>query len=180
MPLRFNMELASRNIAIDPNYPNRKEYALDFLGVRVGLPKPGLIHRPWASPILAYHHFSIVMHRHRRLALFTAANIDGKQIRRLRRKGDDWAFDPRIGQAEQLASSFYDGNGFDLGHLVRRLDPAWGEMAKAANDDTFHLTNAAPQCAVFNRTKPLWAGLEDYLLGFAAQRNGDSGLPHIR
>lgn len=82
----------------------------------------------------------------------------------MRRTEDAWAFDPRIEQGEQIASRFYEGNSFDLGHLVRRLDPSWGDLAQAANDDTFHLTNAAPQCAIFNRTKPLWAGLEDYLL----------------
>ena len=56
---------------------------------------------------------------------------------------------------------------FDRGHLVRRLDPAWGRseaIAKVANDDTFHFTNCSPQHKRFNEGKNLWAGLEDYLL----------------
>ena len=54
--------------------------------------------------------------------------------------------------------------------LVRRRDPGWGtpQIAKAANDDTFHYPNAAPQAAVLNQSKELWAGLEDYLLDHAA------------
>ena len=49
---------------------------------------------------------------------------------------------------------------------MRRLDPAWGTevLAKAANDDTFHFTNATPQHHEFNAGSTLWAGLEDYVL----------------
>jgi endonuclease G len=52
---------------------------------------------------------------------------------------------------------------------VRRLDPAWGDevLAKAANDDTFHFTNATPQHHEFNAGSTLWAGLEDYVLNNA-------------
>src|SRR5262249_42079620 len=55
----------------------------------------------------------------------------------------------------------------DKGHLVRRIDPAWGPdaaMAKVANDDTFHFTNCAPQHKSFNRGLDLWRGLEDFLI----------------
>jgi endonuclease G len=50
---------------------------------------------------------------------------------------------------------------------VRRLDPAWGDsdaIARAANDDTFHFTNATPQHHEFNAGETLWLGLEDYVL----------------
>jgi endonuclease G len=65
----------------------------------------------------------------------------------------------------------YRDNDLDRGHLVRRLDPAWGASdaeARAANDDTFHFTNASPQHREFNAGQTLWAGLEDYLLSQAA------------
>jgi endonuclease G len=63
-------------------------------------------------------------------------------------------------------------NPLDRGHLVRRLDPAWGQsksLAKIANDDTFHYTNCAPQHHDFNAGSKLWGGLEDYIL-----RNADA------
>jgi endonuclease G len=67
----------------------------------------------------------------------------------------------------------YTKNALDRGHLVRRLDPAWGpdlDTAKKANDDTFHFTNCTPQHEDFNQNKTTWAGLEDYLLDNAGKR----------
>lgn len=61
----------------------------------------------------------------------------------------------------------YRDNDLDRGHLVRRLDPAWGDtdvQAKVANDDTFHFTNDTPQHHAFNAGQTLWLGLEDYVL----------------
>ena len=57
----------------------------------------------------------------------------------------------------------------DRGHLVRRLDPVWGDKttARRANYDTFAYTNAAPQAAAFNQSKQLWLGLEDHVLTYA-------------
>jgi endonuclease G len=41
---------------------------------------------------------------------------------------------------------------FQRGHLVRRLDPAWGseQEARLAEADTFHFTNCTPQVGFFN------------------------------
>ncbi|MEX5258613.1 DNA/RNA non-specific endonuclease, partial [Kocuria arenosa] len=117
-----------------------------------------------ASAELKYHHFSVVMHRHRRLALFTAVNIDGRTAAKPRRDSDRWIIDPRLPREEQTGEDVYRDNPLDRGHLVRRLDPAWGPLAKAANDDTFHFTNATPQHHNFNAGQTLWLGLEDYIL----------------
>lgn len=111
---------------------------------------------------LEYEHFSVVMHRERRLALFTAVNIDGAQQQRLKRESDVWSKDPRIPLGAQVDNRLYAGNDLDRGHLVRRLDPTWGPTAKAAQDDTFFFTNCSPQHARYNQS--LWADLEDYLL----------------
>lgn len=63
----------------------------------------------------------------------------------------------------------YARNDLDRGHLVRRRDPVWGapDVAAAANFDSFAYPNAAPQVSVFNQSKELWLGLEDYLLDAA-------------
>src|SRR5262249_33485440 len=119
---------------------------------------------------LKYHHFSIILHRARRFAIVTAANIDGHVARAIQREKDKWFFDPRVGRDAQVGDDLYVRNAFDRGHLVRRLDPAWGRterIAKVANDDTFHFTNCTPQHACFNEGKNLWAGLEDFLLNRA-------------
>lgn len=112
--------------------------------------------------VLKYTNFSVVMSRKRRLAFFTATNIDGSQIRRIKRKGDRWYFDPRIEREAQVGEQLYRGSDFDRGHLTRRLDPAWGEKHAQAEKDTFFFTNCTPQHHNFN-TK-IWLSLEDYLL----------------
>lgn len=112
--------------------------------------------------VLKYTNFSVVMNRERRLAFLTATNIDGARIQRIKRKGDNWYYDPRIPREAQVGSELYRGNDLDRGHLTRRLDPAWGEKHKQAEEDTFFFTNCTPQHHLFN-TKT-WLALEDYLL----------------
>jgi DNA/RNA endonuclease G (NUC1) len=174
-------------ISIDPDYGHREGYDDEFLGPgpqRVALPVLSAAQRaaavrvqgadPGADPFeLKYHHFSVVVHAARRLAIFTAVNIDGRSHRQddLTRGNDQWFFDPRVPRTAQVGNELYVDNRFDRGHLVRRLDPAWGRtirVAKTANDDTFHFTNCSPQHERFNQGKNLWAGLEDYLLDKAA------------
>jgi endonuclease G len=149
-------------ISIDPNYSTRGGYDANFLRVPLPLPRPGT--PSVASPELKYHHFSVVMHRERALALFTAVNIDGTQSQSPRRDSDRWILDPRLPADQQTGEDVYRDNPLDRGHLVRRLDPAWGPLAKAANDDTFHFTNCTPQHHSFNAGQTLWLGLEDYVL----------------
>ncbi|WP_329083995.1 MULTISPECIES: DNA/RNA non-specific endonuclease [unclassified Streptosporangium] len=177
---------APEAIQIDPDYAGRRGYDPDFLpgGHRVPLPalSPDLV--PLAAlnrhagdgqaHVLNYHHFSVVMNRQRRLALFTAVNIDGATSRRIRRDPDRWIFDPRLPDSEQAGEEVYRDNPLDRGHLVRRLDPAWGAgqaVAKAGNDDTFHFTNCTPQHKDFNQNQTTWAGLEDYILDNADTRD---------
>jgi endonuclease G, mitochondrial len=172
---------AGAPVNIDPDYGNREGYDPRFLaGAEVPLPKLSKQLRRYAATVsetdewaeefeLKYHHFSLVMNAARRLAFFTAVNIDGKAHRQedLKRGKDKWYFDPRVPKMAQLGEELYRANLFDRGHLVRRLDPAWGRttrIAKTGNDDTFHFTNCSPQHERFNQGKNLWAGLEDYLL----------------
>ena len=160
------------------DYDGRPGYRPDFLGGGPDrlVPLPGLstAHAADAAVVdadargidrhlLDYQHFSVVMSRARRLARFTAVNIDGSaEVRGIRRTG--WLIDPRIGRDEQWGNELYRRNPLDRGHLVRRLDPVWGTRAEAAraNEDTFHYTNSAPQHAGLNQRD--WLGLEDYIL----------------
>jgi len=78
---------------------------------------------------LRYHHFSVVMNADRRLALFTACNIDGRRMVAINRRdktvntsptlsdlgiealgpeaSDDFSPDPRVLAAEQMTVEFY-------------------------------------------------------------------------
>jgi endonuclease G len=149
--------------SVDPNYGTRRGYDPAFLAVP--LPLPALTaDADLATDPLPYHHFSVVMHRKRKLALFTAVNIDGAKADQPRRDRDVWLLDPRIPASEQTGEEVYRDNNLDRGHLVRRLDPAWGPQSAVAVDDTFHLTNCTPQHHEFNAGRTLWLGLEDYVL----------------
>lgn len=165
-------------VDIDPEYATRKGYQVNFLGVPVDLPvlnedqRRNAAKNAQAQPgqdaaILPYHHFSIVINRRRQLAYYTAVNIDGAQAKKPPRERDTWYFDPRIAQSEQIGEDLYARNALDRGHLVRRLDPAWGSDALKANNDTFHFTNCSPQHADFNQNDETWQGIENYLLGQA-------------
>ena len=171
---------ADEAIAIDPAYADRPGYDPRFLGDGAAeAPLPALSDAlvPLAAVnsmatgdpryVLPYHHFSVVLNKERRLAFYTAVNIDGASGMRLRREPDRWFFDPRVPQDQQTGEAVYQDNPLDRGHLVRRLDPAWGATAaaaKTANDDTFHFTNCTPQHHDFNAGRTLWAGLENYVL----------------
>jgi endonuclease G len=113
---------------------------------------------------LDYQHFSIVMSKSRRIAMFVACNIDGSTSKTIDRGDDKWAYDGRIPLDAQIGEELYADNDLDRGHLVRREDPNWGtdESAAVANEDTFHFTNCSPQMGAFNQRT--WLGLENYIL----------------
>jgi endonuclease G len=119
--------------------------------------------------ILHYTHYSVRMHRFRRLAMYVAVNIDGRALRRVPRGSDNWRLDPRLDPQFQADNELYRHNNLDRGHLVRRLDPAWGDTfddARVGARDTFFYTNCAPQHQLHNPR--LWLGLEDHILDSAA------------
>ncbi|WP_298457317.1 DNA/RNA non-specific endonuclease [uncultured Cellulomonas sp.] len=139
----------------------------DDTGTRTGTGSSAGTPGGWVQ--LSYPHFTVQLDPARRLAAATAVNVDGARLLDLPRAGLDWFLDERVPASAQVGQDVYARNDLDRGHLVRRRDPVWGEpaVAAAANAATFCFTNAAPQAAVFNQSKDLWLGLEDYLLEHA-------------
>lgn len=173
------------------DYDNRRGYDPGFLGIAVPLPEVtdlGVVSRMESGEhVVPYHHFSLVMHKTRRLALFTASNVDASPARKEPEPGRDysrdglggldendrekWFTDPRLRGEHQLPNRFFDKDrkAFDKGHIVRREDVAWGDTydeVRFSNGDTFHATNCSPQVAGFNqsRLKGLWGKLENLVL----------------
>ena len=176
---------------VDPKYSNRRGYDETFLSVAV--PMPGVVKKSLAAPMrngdvaIPYEHFSVIMHKQRRLALLTACNVDGREKARRpdpsksytraalgeMNKGDIemWVEEKRIDPAHQLPDRFFknDRKSFDKGHIVRRDDVVWGRtyaQVKRANGDTFHVTNCSPQIAAFNQSSKggEWGKLENMIL----------------
>lgn len=180
---------AAEKLAIDVDYANRDGYNAGFVhGVEFPLPVPTGKLAKQVAPLrpgepaaeqgeLKYEHFSIKMNKSKKVALFTATNIDGDSYREIDRgsgmvkdaaEGETWYGDPRISASFFLDQTFYSGwsNLFDRGHLTRRTDPTWGSDAEAerANADTYHFTNCSPQHFRFNESTVYWQGLERYVL----------------
>jgi endonuclease G len=127
------------------------------------------------------------MNGERRLAFFTAVNLDGSRVVTINRQtgeitaaesmgADDegaeayerWWPDDRIDERQRSDQSLYDDDAlsdFQRGHLVKRTDPSWGTPAAATKGqaDTFHFTNCAPQHKNFNPNAKRWAGLENWI-----------------
>lgn len=119
------------------------------------------------SYVLKYHHYSLVMHRARRFAIYSAANVDFSGRFDMPRPPDKWLTDPRIPARAQVGAAMYRNNQFDRGHLTRREDMEFGKTrteALATAADTCHWTNCTPQHAKFNEGKELWRGIERHLL----------------
>ncbi|MEP2707639.1 MAG: DNA/RNA non-specific endonuclease [Roseibium sp.] len=158
----------------------RAGYDPDFLGSDgLSVPLPDLGSRKAdlapvegdANDILRYTHFSVLQSKSRRLPMLTAVNIDGEKAIRLKRKGS-WRLDGRLDNAHQIGNELYRHNPLDRGHMVRRMDPGWGDSraeAQQAEIDTFHYTNSAPQHKDLNQKD--WVGLEDYILDAANTRD---------
>lgn len=151
--------------AVAEDYSDRTGYDPAFLGVSVPLPTTDREVR-----LLPYTHFTVALQPKRRLALYTAVNINGRRLKEIHRDSDHWLLDPRVPADMQLGGEFYKGTPLDRGHMVRRLDPVWGAEAERAERDTFHYSNSCPQHRDLNRK--IWNDLEDYIY----DRTGDEDL----
>jgi len=152
---------------------DREGYKPDFLdGWSIPLPNPTderkadlLKPQDGENNELKYEHFSTAQSKSRRMPMFVAVNIDGTQTRKIPRTSTPWRFDGRLPLVYQIGDEVYYENVLDRGHMVRRESPNWGDIAIArrANIDTFHFTNACPQMERVNRNGK-WRDLEDYIL----------------
>ncbi len=171
--------MAKNDAPFDSDYGSRKGYDPDFIGggspsFRIALPvlSPALSQE--ATKLigsndyeLKYHNYSVVMHRKRRFAIYSAANVSFADRYAMNRPGDVWRIDPRIPREAQVGESYYTSNNFDRGHLTRREDLEYGStprFALASAGDTNHFTNCTPQHRRFNQNRQIWQGIEFHVL----------------
>ncbi|MDL9935956.1 DNA/RNA non-specific endonuclease [Gordonia sp. ABSL1-1] len=142
----------------------------DFLGTQVHIPSGP------RGPLLDYMHYSVQMNIERKLAWWSAWNIDGLRfLPGIGRETGRFRPDPRLDKANQTTDKVYANNRLDRGHIARRADLIWGSIAEAtqANDDSFYFTNITPQMDDFNQSSDggVWGNLENAAMTFAsAQR----------
>ena len=172
--------MEERTLRFDPDYASRSGYSKTFLpGYSIktpSAPTADVLRAGSAAKVLKYHHYSLVMHGKRKLAMWTAANADYDPAKRRHDRkffgSDTWKADPRIPGDDQLEDTEYyaPARKFDRGHLVRRDDVAWGideREEEYGNSDSFHWTNCTPQHEYFNRDvgayHGLWGQLENHI-----------------
>ena len=172
-------------------------YNRDFIGdgIRVDLPKfnatlaRSVLRRPGElrKDIYSDHvNFSIVMNEHTKQLVYSAFNMDQRQLRDL---GPDrgkrgWRKDRAVGFENQLGNEFYKdrkgpsgqkiSNPYDRGHMVMRHNAMWGSSDTAADKAgkaTFVYANASLQHMNLNRDE--WYALEsDVVRAFSDSANG--------
>lgn len=178
---RSNLAIEKKE-RFDEDYTNRIGYVDTFLqDFVVPLPKvknESAIYKKFGATkpfIVKYHHYSLVMNKKRRMAMWTACNVDYNKYVRDNREREDfgngaWRIDERVPVKYQIqADEFYDpATLIDKGHLVRRDDNCWAVRKnnrtdsigiEYANADTFHWTNCTPQHEAFNRDVAQYKGI---------------------
>lgn len=125
--------------------------------------------------MIHYTHFSLVMNRDRKLAAWSAWNIDGERIVRVKSNSKFFKRDSRLPKDAQLGNELYRNNPLDRGHIARRAELCWGtrEEAERANRESYYYTNIAPQHERFNQSKQagIWGKLENAVFDQAKIKN---------
>ncbi|MFB5676110.1 DNA/RNA non-specific endonuclease [Paenibacillus terreus] len=114
--------------------------------------------------IFDFTHFSLVMNKETKFALYSIAIVDKYKHRNIERGNNDWHYDERIGKNNQVGDELYEQNDWDRGHLTRRYDICWGDQAEQANYDSFCWANITLQHHDFNTG--IWNDLENWLLDY--------------
>ena len=157
----------------------RDGYKADFLGDahKIGLPEPTLALRsdilqppglPDGDVVVPYIHYSLLMSKSTRQALYSAANVDLDKMQTVPgKKGRRWFVDPRVGRENQVPNYSYERTMWDRGHLTRRTAVTWGDsydQATKASNDSCAYTNACMQHKNFNEDE--WRKVEEEVSKF--------------
>ena len=148
-------------------------YDKNFTGLSLKLPKiPASKCAPLKSGSgkeIKYIHYSSFLHKDRMMPLLCATNIKGEGYNAPTRAGNEpWENSEQVLAKYQLNNDFYgnDENTFDRGHIVRRVDPCWGDedIVNDAEAQTFRWTNCTPQHKKLNQKGGVWFQLEQHVM----------------
>jgi endonuclease G len=167
------LEIVRRKLAVFHDAPG---YDPAFLpGFVIGLPKPSAALRAELAPrldapaefVLPFAHFSTAVHAPRRLPVFAAVNLDGREKALAGRmpKRPNWSYDPRLADEHQLDDSIFSSM-LQRGHMAARDYVYWGADVAAADVHSFTLSNVCPQIGAFNGNRE-WAMLERNVIALA-------------
>lgn len=118
-----------------------------------------------------FMHFSLVMNQSRKFLIYGANNVDRNFMKEVKRNNNDWHFDVRIGEENQVGNEYYRNNPWDRGHMVRRRDVCWGttmDQAEKGNYDSFCWGNIVLQHSEINQG--IWNEIEEWMLDYEENR----------
>jgi endonuclease G len=141
---------------IQAKAPLSTGYSPGFLGPDNPAPLPRLSPRALKTAFaggrpLDSIHFSVVLDQERRLAVYSAANLDRKKRQSIPRRRTVYAFDRRAPEKYQAGNDLYKESGFDRGALARRQNVLWGPDATTAGELIHRFTNTCPMSPKMNR-----------------------------
>lgn len=152
---------------------NTDGYNSDFLYTKIPLPLVVSTKASHLSQEMHYPNFSIMMNTapDRRMAIFSAENVDGDQLGTVTRRRFHFRPDPRLDPGKQPENELFRNNILDRGSLVRRANVSWGDdqqRAEQAAEATYFYTNVTPQLSELNQRT--WFQLEEELLKYVRER----------
>ncbi|RJG42396.1 DNA/RNA non-specific endonuclease [Motilimonas pumila] len=114
----------------------RSGYQADFLSpYSILLPSPNLAlagdvlqppNLPAGETVIPYVHYSLVMSKSNKQALYSAANVDNAKGQLISgSKGRKWFIDQHVGFDNQISNFAYRQSPWDRGHLTRRTAVTW-------------------------------------------------------
>jgi endonuclease G, mitochondrial len=152
-------------------------YQPEFLGKtnRIELPTPSAILQKDVLKIkntednLLHHlQYSVLLSQSRKLAIFSAANLDGKLKQKINRTElkSSWSVEKNIAKTDVFTNELYklSKQKLERGHLTPADAMEWGADISAGKlnaNDTFFFSNAAPQIKRLNGTE--WGHLEAFV-----------------
>lgn len=127
-------------------------------------------HLPFGAPpcpkLLPQGEYIVCYSPTHRVALWAAYRLKAEDVVDLPRR-NAFRTDPRLTAEDSSHCADYAGTGYDRGHIVPRGDM---NRSKAAQANTFFLSDMAPQTPALNRG--MWRWLEDLVRSYA-QRYGE-------
>lgn len=160
------------NLGYDKNFLG-KEYTINLPKINFSILKLDDILSN--GKVFNFTHFSLIMHKVFKSAIYVASNINKELQQNIKRK-EYWHYDEKIGEENQIGNDIYKNNEWDRGHLARRKDICWGSLKEAtlANYDSFCWANISIQHKNFNQG--IWSKLEDFIFNNLADASKEKKI----
>lgn len=122
--------------------------------------------QPCTAPILVKRdQYTLAYWPTTRTPLWVCESIDPKELVGNAKRIASFKIDPQVPRSYQTGSLAYLKQGYDKGHMAPAANQEWNQTYQ---NETFYMTNMAPQLPRFNRG--IWKGLETWVRSWVSKR----------